>query len=85
MLLTPLEQFQVISLFSITLLNLDFSFTNVLLINFLTLLFFINIVFFFSADTNYLEKTPFYLIPNAWQVLIETIYDVVSQLLFDRS
>ena len=84
MLLTPLEQFQVISLFSIKLLNLDFSFTNVLLINFLTLLFFINIVFFFSSDTNYLEKTPFYLIPNAWQVLIETIYDVVSQLLFDN-
>jgi len=84
MLLTPLEQFQVISLFSITLLNLDFSFTNVLLINFLTLLFFINIVYFFSANTNYLEKTPFFLIPNAWQVMIETIYDVVSQLLFDN-
>ena len=84
MLLTPLEQFQVISLFSITLLNLDFSFTNMLLINFLTLLFFFNIVFFFSADTNYLEKTPFYLVPNVWQIMVETIYDVVSQLLFDN-
>lgn len=84
MLLTPLEQFQIISLLPITFLNLDFSITNLLLINILTLIFFISIVSFFSSTSNYLEQTPFYLIPSSWQIFIETLYDVVAQLLFDN-
>ena len=84
MLLTPLEQFQIISLFPITFLNLDFSFTNLLFINLLTLTFFISIVYFLSSEANYLGITSFYLIPNNWQIFIETLYDVVSQLLFDN-
>lgn len=84
MLLTPLEQFQIISLFPITFLNLDFSLTNLLLINLLTLIFFISIIYFLSSEVNYLGTTSFYLVPNNWQILIETIYDVVSQLLFDN-
>ena len=84
MLLTPLEQFQIISLLPITFLNLDFSITNMLLINMLTLIFFISIVTFFSSTANYLEQTPFYLVPNSWQIFIETLYDVVAQLLFDN-
>ena len=84
MLLTPLEQFQIISLLPLTFLNLDFSITNLLLINILTLVFFISIVYFFSSNTNYLQQTPFYLVPNSWQICIETIYDLVSQLLFDN-
>lgn len=84
MLLTPLEQFQIISLLPITFLNLDFSLTNLLLINLLTLTFFVSIVYFFSSNVNYLQNPSFYLVPNTWQIFIETLYDVVSQLLFDN-
>lgn len=84
MLLTPLEQFQIISLFPVTFLNLDFSFTNSLLMSLLTLIFFNRIVYFFSSETNYIGKEVFYLVPNTWQVFIETIYDTVAQLLFDN-
>ena len=84
MLLTPLEQFQIISLLPLTFFNLDFSFTNLLLINLLTLTFFICIVYFLSSDANYLGNMSFYLVPNSWQIFVETLYDVVSQLLFDN-
>lgn len=84
MLLTPLEQFQIISLLPLTFFNLDFSFTNLLLINLLTLTFFIGIVYFLSSDANYLGNMSFYLVPNSWQIFVETLYDVVSQLLFDN-
>ena len=84
MLLTPLEQFQIISLLPITFLSLDFSFTNLLLINLLTLTFFVSIVYFLSSDTNYLGNTSFFFVPNSWQIFLETLYDVVSQLLFDN-
>jgi ATP synthase subunit 6 len=84
MILTPLEQFQIIQLFPLTLLNLDFSVTNFLIINILTLIFFIIIVFFFSLRTSTGELSAFFLIPNSWQVFIEIIFDVVSQLLFDN-
>ena len=84
MLLTPLEQFQIISLFPLTLFNLDFSFTNSLLMSILTLFFFNKIVYFFSSDTNYVGKEAFYLIPNTWQIFIEIIYDTAAQLLFDN-
>jgi ATP synthase subunit 6 len=79
MLLTPLEQFQIISLFSIKLLGLDFSFTNLLLINLLVLFILVNFIYFIISTDN-----TFFFIPNNWQTLIETIYETVSQLLFDN-
>ena len=79
MLLTPLEQFQIISLFSVKLLGLDFSFTNLLLINLIVLVFIINFIYFIVSNDN-----TFFLIPNNWQVLLETVYETVSQLLFDN-
>lgn len=79
MLLTPLEQFQIVSLFSIKLFSLDFSFTNLFLINIITLVAFSTLVSFISAD-----DSSFFLIPNNWQTLIETVYETVSQLLFDN-
>jgi ATP synthase subunit 6 len=84
MLMTPLEQFQIISLFSIKLFCLDFSITNLFLINVVILLIFSVIIFLVSSNTNYLNETPFFFIPNTWQVLIESIYETVSQLLFDN-
>jgi ATP synthase subunit 6 len=84
MLLTPLEQFQIISLFSIKLFCFDFSFTNMLFINVIMLFLFSSIVYFFSSNTNYLNETTFYFIPNAWQTLVETFYEVAAQLVFDN-
>lgn len=84
MLLTPLEQFQIISLLPINIFSLDFSVTNLLLVNLVALIFFSSVVYFFSADTNSAGYAPFYLVPSTWQIFIETIYDTVSQLLFDN-
>jgi len=79
MLLTPLEQFQIISFFSIKLFSLDFSFTNLFFINVLVLVAFSILISFISSD-----DSSFFLIPNNWQTLIETVYETVSQLLFDN-
>nr|YP_009495550.1 ATP synthase subunit 6 [Psammoneis japonica]AWQ64280.1 ATP synthase subunit 6 [Psammoneis japonica] len=84
MLMTPLEQFQIISLFSIKMSCFDFSFTNLFLINIIVLVIFSSTIFLISANTNYLNETPFFFIPNTWQVLVESIYETVSQLLFDN-
>ena len=56
MVYTPLEQFQIILLFSIKLFCFDFSITNLILVNFLVLLIFMLIASFFSSNENYLEK-----------------------------
>ena len=79
MLLTPLEQFQIVSLFSIKLFSLDFSFTNLFLVNIIVLIAFSVLISFISSD-----DSSFFLIPNNWQTLIETVYETVSQLLFDN-
>lgn len=84
MLCTPLEQFQIISLFSIKLFCFDLSITNLVLVNLLVLMFFSSIVFFFSSNTNYLAESSFFFIPNTWQVLVEALYETSSQLLFDN-
>jgi len=84
MLYTPLEQFQIILLFSIKLFCFDFSITNLVLVNLLVLLFFSAVVIFFISSSNYLKKTSFFFIPSTWQVLVETLYEVSSQLLFDN-
>jgi hypothetical protein len=64
MLYTPLEQFQIILLFSIKLFCFDFSITNLALVNFLVLLFFGAIIRFFSSNENYLKETSFFFIPS---------------------
>ena len=82
MLLTPLEQFQIISLYSIKLFCLDFSLTNMLFINMLVLAIVSLIVNFSTSEPNGISS--FFLIPNNWQLLLETAYKVVSQLVFDN-
>ena len=64
MLHTPLEQFQIILLFSIKLFCFDFSITNLALVNFLVLEIFAAMVFIFSSNANYLNETSFFFIPN---------------------
>jgi len=84
MLFTPLEQFQIISLFSIKLFCLDFSFTNMLFINLLVLLIFSSIISFLSSDADCVGKTSYFFIPNVWQTLIEIVYETAAQLSFDN-
>lgn len=84
MLYTPLEQFQIILLFSIKLFCFDFSITNLVLVNFIVLFFFSVVVILFSSRSNYPKETSFFFIPSTWQVLVETLYEYSSQLLFDN-
>ena len=84
MLLTPLEQFQIISIFSVKVFCLDFSITNMLFINMLVLGLFSFLVFSFSSQNNDEGSSSFYFIPNVWQTLIEGVYEVVAQLVFDN-
>ena len=84
MLYTPLEQFQIILLFSIKLFCFDFSITNLVLVNVLVLVFFILCIYFLSSNTDCVGTSSFFFIPNTWQVLVETTYEISSQLLFDN-
>ena len=84
MLFTPLEQFQIISIFSFKIFCLDFSLTNMLFINLIVLLIFSFTVYCFSSDTNYLGETGYYFIPNVWQTFIEIVYETAAQLVFDN-
>jgi len=79
MLLTPLEQFQIISLFSLKLFCLDFSITNMFLVNIISMSFFFYLLFLLSSNDN-----SFFIIPNNWQLLIELLYDTISQMLYDN-
>ena len=80
MLLTPLEQFQILALLPTSLFCLDFSFTNILLIGGLTLVFLTSIAVFSSPKA---EEYSF--VPNNWQTLLETIHDTVASLIYDNT
>jgi ATP synthase subunit 6 len=79
MLITPLEQFQIISFFPIQLFCLDFSLTNLLFINLIILFFCISIIYLISSE----DKT-LYFLPCNWQNIIEKIYEVSYTLLYDN-
>merc|ERR1712226_71848 len=84
MLLTPLEQFQIISVFPIKLFCLDFSFTNVVLINLIVLFLVRVIVYFFSSSSDCLGVNSFFFVPTTWQTLFESTYEIASQLVYDN-
>jgi len=81
-LLTPLEQFQIISLFSIKLFSFDFSITNMLFVNLLVLMLLSVIIMLSSDDSN--SSTSFFFVPNVWQSLIEICYETAARLVFDN-
>jgi F-type H+-transporting ATPase subunit a len=83
LILSPLEQFQIVSLFSIKLGKLDFSITNALLISIITLICFSSIIYLSSSNKNLTNKTSFFFVPNPWQILIESIYELITQLISD--
>ena len=82
MLQAPLEQFQILSLINIKLFNLDFSFTNFLLINLLSLISFISFIFYNSAVVNS-QESYLYFISNAWQKIVNSVSELTSQLISD--
>ena len=79
MLVTPLEQFQIISFFPIQLFCLDFSLTNLLFTN-LLVLFFCGLIIYLIMS----EDKSLYFLPCNWQNIIESIYEVGYTLLFDN-
>ena len=79
MLFTPLEQFQILSIFSFKLFCFDFSITNMLFVTLIAVLGFFVLTVIASSETN-----TFYIIPNIWQILLESIYDIIGQMLFDN-
>lgn len=77
---SPLEQFQVIPLFSFHIGNLDFTVTNYTLIGiFVSFVFFTYLFILIRNKTNSLT-----LIPNRWQALIEILYKVISGMVVDN-
>jgi ATP synthase subunit 6 len=75
---SPLEQFQIIPLFSTKLENFELSVTNSVMIIFLGLFAFY--FFFFALKNNY---NSYHLVPNRWQAFIEGFYEVIASLLKD--
>ena len=68
---SPLEQFEIVPLIDLKIGNLYFSFTNPSLFMLLTLSLFLLLVHFVT------KKGGGKLVPNAWQSLVELIYDFV--------
>jgi ATP synthase subunit 6 len=83
MLHAPLEQFQILSILTLNIFSLDFSFTNFFLINILALLSYVSFIYYNSSNENYLQETSFYLTPNAWQKSIEYVSEITTQLISD--
>lgn len=77
MLFSPLEQFAIIPLIPIHIGNLYFSFTN-------SSLFFILTVSFILLLFHFVTLHGGYLVPNAWQSLVELIYDFVLNLVNEQ-
>jgi len=79
MFFSPLEQFQILPIFSFCLGNFDFSITNGSLICFLGLG-----SFFLMLNSLASSSGSFNIIPNRFQFIIESIYIVVFGLLNDN-
>ncbi|XVF70852.1 hypothetical protein PTKIN_Ptkin11bG0195500 [Pterospermum kingtungense] len=68
---SPLEQFEIVPLIDLKIEDLYFSFTNPSLFMLLTLSLFLLLLYFVT------KKGGGKLVPNAWQSLVELIYDFV--------
>lgn len=77
---SPLEQFQIIPVFSVHLGNLDFSITNYTFITIFILFIFITYLFILTNRKN----SSLFLIPNRWQSIIETLYKVMISMVSDN-
>ena len=77
---SPLEQFEILPIFSFYMGGLDFSVTNEAVILFL--IFFFTITFFSSAFKQ--SDSTLYVVPHRWQVIIEIVYKMVLSMISDN-
>ena len=75
MLFAPLEQFQILVVFNNFLFGYNFAIVNLLIIGILTLFL---LLFIFVCNSA--ENFTFYYVPNTWQIVLETIFNIVYQL-----
>jgi len=80
LLLSPLEQFEILPVISFYLGGLDFSITNEAVILFL--IFFFVSTFFYSSFKQ--TDATLYVVPHRWQVIIEIIYKMVLSMISDN-
>ena len=77
---SPLEQFQVLPIFSVYLNFIDISLTNETII--LVLILFFSIVLFASLVKE--QESSYFIVPNRWQSVIEIIYKLILSLVTDN-
>lgn len=77
---SPLEQFQVLPIFSVYLNFIDISLTNETII--LVLILFFSLVFFTSLVKE--QESSYFIVPNRWQSVIEIIYKLILSLVTDN-
>lgn len=75
---SPLDQFEIVPLIPMNIGNFYFSFTNSSLFMLLTLGFFLLLIHFVT------KKGGGNLVPNAWQSLVELLYDFVLNLVKEQ-
>lgn len=79
---SPLEH-QILPFYTFIYNNFDFSLTNVALINLISFFGFWALLYFASSNKNCFNSPSFFFIPGPWQTVIESIYDMLSQLVSD--
>jgi len=77
--LSPLEQFQILPLISLRFGNFDISFTNGNLIILIAIG-----SFFLLMQMLLSQKGSFYIVPSRWQIVIETFYETIANMLYDN-
>jgi len=77
---SPLEQFEILPLFSLYLGGLDFSITNETII--LMVIFFLISTFLYSCVKQ--SDTTLFIVPHRWQIIIEIIYKMVLSMIIDN-
>jgi len=80
MLFSPLDQFKIAPLISISFFGLvDFSITNFLVVSLLVLVLFQGFLFLIKDK----QTLSFFVSPSGWQIILEKLYSLVVQLLSD--
>ena len=84
MLYAPLEQFQILSYINLENFYLDFSITNLLVINLFSLMTFIAFISYNRfTKKNYLSVSSTRFIANPWQRSVELITEITAQIMND--
>jgi len=76
---SPLEQFSIYPLVPLRFSNFDISFTNGNLITLIALGSFILLINMLLSS-----KSTFFMVPSRWQILIETFYETIANMLYDN-